>query len=170
MARAPLFFSAGARRAGALVTLLTLSAAAFGCGPQYVRGTEIEFSEDKQALADLVERYRVALEHRDVDALRGMVSKTYYENGSTTDDPGDDYDIRGLQKIFVDLKDQVREIKLDIELTAIELLGDTALVDYDYRTHYLFTVGEKDRWATAADKNRLMFRREKGAWHIMSGL
>ncbi len=143
---------------------------AVGCGPRYVKGTEIEYSDEKQALADVVERYRVAVEQRDTDALRALASRGYYENGSTTTDPSDDYDYRGLEQLLVDVQNTVKAVKYDIEIEAIEILGERATVDYAYRSQYLVTVGEQDKWATAADRNRLSMRMEDGRWRIVSGM
>ena len=152
----------------ALTALLLL--AATGCGPRFVKGTEIEYTDEKQALADVVERYRVAVEQRDADALRGLASRRYYENGSTTEDPSDDYDYKGLEKLLSELEQSVKAAKYAIEITSIEILGEAANVDYSFTAQYLVTVGEQDRWSTAGDKNRLAFRRENGAWRIISGM
>jgi hypothetical protein len=152
----------------ALTALLLL--AATGCGPRFVKGTEIEYTEEKQELADVVERYRVAVEQRDSDALRSLASRRYYENGSTTEDPSDDYDYRGLDKLLSELEQSVKAAKYAVEIKAIQILGEAANVDYTFTAQYLVTVGEQDRWSTAGDKNRLAFRRENGAWRIISGM
>ena len=47
---------------------------------------------------------------------------------------------------------------------------ERATVDYAYRSQYLVTVGEQDKWATAADRNRLSMRMEDGRWRIVSGM
>ena len=122
-------------------------------------------------LVDLVERYRVAVEQRDVQALRKLASPRYYENGSTTNDPSDDYDYRGLEKVLSDLKSHVKDIKYDITIVDVQVLSDEiAQVDYDYRSQYRYTLGEQDRWETVDDRNRLTFRNEDGQWRILSGM
>ncbi len=157
----------------ALLTLaltVALTAAAQGCSPAYVRDTKIAYSAEKQEIADLIERYRVALEARDVDALRGLTSEGYYENASTTDDPSDDYDARGLEDVLGKVRRQVKAVKYSIKINAIDLLDNTAAVDVEYSGQYLFTYDERDRWSTYADKNRITLRREEGQWRIVSGL
>ena len=130
------------------VTLMVLG----GCGQKYIKGTQIKFSESKQELADVVEQYRVAVEKRDVDSLRKLASLNYYENGSTTTNPKDDYDYNGLEKVLADLKNTVRKVKYEITITDIEVFGQSARVEFEYRSQYLFANGEQDVWATAADK------------------
>ena len=152
-------------------TLLIASVSSLaGCGSRYVKGTTVAYSAEKQELADLVERYRRAVESRDTDSLRKMASLNYYENGSTTTKAEDDYDFNGLQKVLADLKNQVKAVKYSISIKDIHVLGETARVDYEYKSQYLIAVGEQDRWATHGDKNRLTFRREEGEWRILAGM
>lgn len=141
-----------------------------GCSPKYVKGTKVEYSEEKQALADVVERYRMAMETRDVEALRRLASRDYYENASTTTDPSDDYGYQGLERVFADIENTVKEVRYTIDIKSIDVLGDAATVDYEYTGQYLFTVGERDRWETVTDKNRLTLRREEGDWRIVNGM
>lgn len=151
--------------------LIAGSLALTACGPRYVPGTQIEMTQEVGVLVDLVERYRVAVEQRDVQALRKLASPRYYENGSTTNDPSDDYDYRGLEKVLSDLKSHVKDIKYDITIVDVQVLSDEiAQVDYDYRSQYRYTLGEQDRWETVDDRNRLTFRNEDGQWRILSGM
>jgi len=152
--------------------LLTLGLllGALGCAPKYVKGTEITYTPEKQAVADVIERYRQAVETRDVSVLRTLASDGYYENGSTTSDPVDDYNRAGLEKVLEDVKALVKAVQYQIEITTIDVLGDQAYVDFDYQSQYLFSSGEQDKWATANDKNRIALRLEKGQWRIVSGM
>lgn len=154
----------------AALLLLTLGLALAGCGPKYVKGTKIEYTAERQALANIVERYRVAVEQRDGAALRAIASSDYYENGSTTTDPEDDYGNEGLQQVTADLSNAVKEVRYALEIEAIEIVGDAAYVDLEYTGQYLYTVGEQDRWETVTDKNRLTMRREGEQWRIVSGM
>ena len=141
------------------------------CGPRYVPGTQIEMTEEVEVVVSLVERYRVAVEQRDAEALRTLASRRYYENGSTTNDPSDDYDYRGLEKVLSDLKSHVKDIKYNITIVDVQILNDEiAQVDYDYTSQYQYTLGEQDRWETVDDRNRLTFRNEDGHWRILNGM
>lgn len=152
------------------VFLFALLLVGGACSPAHVRGTEIEYTAERQEVADVVEEYRLAVEARDDAALQKLASERYYENGSTTSDPGDDYDYRGLKTILGDIKVIVKAIKYEIDINLIEVVGDSAYVDFDYRSQYLFQAGETDKWATSNDKNRISLRREKGEWRIISGM
>lgn len=152
----------------ALVCLSLVGAVA--CGPRYVTGTKVEYSDEREAVAQVVERYRTELEQRDADAVRSLVSKSYYENGSTTDDPNDDYDVNGLEKVLGELKGNVKTFRYAIDITDIAVNEEFASVDYDYKAEFLYTAGEQDRWGTTTDKNRMTLRLEDGRWRISSGL
>ncbi|MFN3199846.1 MAG: nuclear transport factor 2 family protein [Bradymonadia bacterium] len=151
--------------------LLAGSLSLTACGPRYVPGTQIEMTDEVEVVVNLVERYRVAVEQRDAEALRSLASRRYYENGSTTNDPSDDYDYRGLEKVLSDLKSHVKDIKYNITIVDVQILNDEiAQVDYDYTSQYQYTLGEQDRWETVDDRNRLTFRNEDGNWRILNGM
>lgn len=156
--------------AACLSLALTVSLSAAACGPRYVTGTKVEYSDEREAVAAVVERYRVAMEQRDANALRSLVSKTYYENGSTTDDPNDDYDVAGLEKVLGELKGNVKTVRYSMDITDIVVSEEYASVDVDYKAEFLYTLGEQDRWGTTTDKNRMTLRLEDGHWRISSGL
>jgi hypothetical protein len=142
-----------------------------GCTPKYIRGTKIEYQPQKQEIADLIERYRVALESKDISTLNQIASDRYYENGSTTNDPSDDYDYAGLTQVLDQIDSQVKAVKYQLKITSIDILKNTASVDVDYTGQFLFTHNEQDRWSTHADKNRITLKRDpQGAWKIVSGL
>ena len=168
--RRPIVNSARQRSIAYLTILVTSLVFMVGCGQKYIKGTKIKFSKPKQELAQVVEQYRVAVEKRDVATLRKLASLNYYENGSTTTNPKDDYDYNGLEKVLADLKNTVRKVKYEITITDIEVFGKSARVEYEYRSQYLFANGEQDVWATAADKNRLELRKERGSWRILAGM
>ena len=151
----------------ALNVLVTLGV---GCSPTYVKNTEIDYTPEKQEVADVIERYRIALEKRDVDTLKAIAGDGYYENGSTTNDPSDDYDFQGLKKIIDAIGRQVKAVKYSIMIKEINVIQNEASVDVELQGQYLFTHKERDRWATYADKNRLTLRKLKGNWKIVSGL
>lgn len=154
----------------AAALLVTLVGTLPACGPRYVTGTKVEYSEEREQVAEVVERYRLALERRDVEALRQLASKNYYENASTTDDPNDDYDVNGLEKVFGELKGNVKTVKYAIDITDIQVIDDAASVDFEFKAQFLYNVAEQERWGTSSDKNRLVLRREDGHWRIVSGM
>jgi hypothetical protein len=153
-----------------LLLVLGLGLLATACAPRFVKNTDIEYTEEKQHIANLVEAYRKALTNRDAGKLRDMVSRNYFENGSTTSNPNDDYGYDGLMRLMEALKTQVKEVRYAIDIKAIEVYKRTATVDYEYEAQYLYAAGSDERWANRIDRNRLTFRKEGGKWMIIGGL
>ena len=150
---------------------LFLMCTQWACTPVFVKGTEIDYTPERQEVADFIERYRQAIEQRDFTMLKDMVSSNYYENGSTTSDPSDDYDFAGFLKILNDMNQTIKAVKYKVKIIKIEVMKSSAAVDIEYSGQYLFTHHEQDRWETYADKNRITLGKDKlGQWKIMSGL
>ena len=153
-----------------LVSLFVMSGM-WGCTPAFVKGTDIDYTPQRQEIADFVEKYRVALEQRDFDTLKDMVSSNYYENASTTDTPEDDYGFTGFLEWSQKMKASIKAVKYSLKLLKIEVMEKNAVVDVEIRSQYLFTYNERDRWDTFVDKNRLTLNKDKlGHWKILSGL
>ena len=150
--------------------MLTATLLVSACSPRYVKGTQVKYSAEKQKVADTVEHYRKAVIQRDTRALRELTSDNYYENGSTTVDASDDYDRNGFETVLTELKEDVKAVKYDIDITEITVQKNIADVDFEFRGQYLFVVAGQERWKTHADKNRLRLRKENGEWRILSGM
>jgi hypothetical protein len=143
----------------------------FGCTPVYVRGTQIDYTPDRQEVAQVIETYRKAIENRDVTTLKSLASEHYYENGSTTGNPGDDYDYSGLYSVLEKLGSQVKAVKYSLTIKSINILKDSAAIDVEYTGQFLYTVNEQDRWSTYADKNRITLKRDRQRkWKFISGM
>ena len=153
-----------------LLLVLALGLSATACGPRFVKDTEIEYTKPRQTIANLVERYRKALETRNTGELRKMVSRNYYENASTTSDPRDDYGYEGLDRLLEAMKSDVKEVRYSIAIKAIEVYEKTATADFEYEAQFLYAAGADERWANRIDRNRLTFRKEGDEWLIIGGL
>ena len=142
-----------------------------GCTPAYVRGTQIDYTPERQEIAELIEKYRVAVEKRDINTLKQLASEQYYENGSTTNDPSDDYDYSGLYAVLEKMGNQVKAVKYSLKIKSISILKDRAAIDVEYSGQFLYTINEQDRWSTFADKNRMTLRRNRQKqWKFVSGM
>ena len=153
-----------------MLLVITLGLLASACGPRFVKGTEIDYTSERQTIANLVDRYREAVATRNTAELRKMVSRNYFENASTTSDPRDDYGYEGLDRLFEAMKSDVKEVRYTLELKAIEVYEKTATADFDYEAQYLYAAGPDERWANRIDHNRLTFRKEGDKWMIIGGL
>lgn len=167
---AALSSSTGRRSLWALCAPLAL-VFLIGCGPGMIEGTEIEATDTNVDIYDAVERYRKAIEERDVEALFSIVSREYFENSGTTDSQQDDYGFDVLrEKVLPVLRDNIKKVRVDLRVTEIKVKGDRAEAEFEYFTRFLYSEAGKDGWVTRNDFDRLEFVREDGSWKIVSGL
>jgi len=146
------------------------------CTGRYMQGdvihseAKIRNTSDNAEVVELVDTYRHAVEARDVDTLRSLVSRDYYENAGTTNTTDDDYGYEGLDNLFNILTHNVKETRLNLKVRDIRVYGDRADVVFEYAYTMLYTVGDTQRWQTERDVNRFQLHKVDGVWLIVSGL
>ena len=142
-----------------------------GCGPGLIEGTDIEATPANVDIYDVVQRYRKAVEERDVEALAALVSRDYFENAGTTDTQEDDYGFDILrEKVMPVLRDNIKKVRVDMRLIEIDVDGDRAHAEFEYSARFLYSEAGKDGWISRSDFNRLELVREDGSWKIQAGL
>lgn len=147
-----------------------------GCGGRMIQSpvvspeAEIRATDANVEITRLIEDYANALGAMDVERLHGMVSNRYYENGGTTDRTDDDYGYAGVLSMMEQLRDQVRDVRVEISVHEIRVAETRAEVLFEYALTMLYRVGDQDRWQTGRDFARLELERENGRWMITSGL
>lgn len=142
-----------------------------GCGPGYLDAAEkIPASDENKEVYDVVKSYHAAVENKDIETIRGMVSQKYHENGGTTDDPSDDY---GYDKLIAKLDmlvKNVKKVQFKLRLVGMDVHENDATVDFEYVGRALLTEGGADRYSTFQDYKRMVLVREDGNWRILGGL
>ncbi|MBM4320686.1 MAG: nuclear transport factor 2 family protein [Deltaproteobacteria bacterium] len=141
-----------------------------GCTPSLIPDTTVPDTAENREICQIMERYRRAMEQRDVDALRLLTSRRYFENASTTADPTDDWGYPELEKVLEELKTAVKMATYDIKITRIHIDGRTAEVDYEYTWNFQYTDGEQDSWTRKTDVNRLSLMKDGAEWKIVAGM
>jgi hypothetical protein len=123
-------------------------------------------------IVDLVERYRQAIEERDVRALREMVSRNYFSNAGTTADPEDDYGYDQIEQLILPmLKQNIKKVQYGIFVKRVRFESPTrAVAEFEHSFRYLYVVDGRDTWQAKVDFARLQFGLEDGVWRIVGGL
>lgn len=143
----------------------------WSCAPRMIEGTRIPDTAENRVIVDLVERYRLAVERRDVDALREMMSRRYFETAGTTANTEDDYGYdQFVSSVLPLLTNDVKSVQFYIYLRGIEIRGDRAFAEYEYYYKFYYVDGGKDGWASKNDFARLEFVLEDGVWRIVAGM
>ena len=151
--------------------LLTLLASLAACGPGYLDAAQkVPATPPNKEIFEVLKAYHQAIEERDIEALKMIISPQFASNGGTTDDPTDDYGYDKLIQRLTMLRDNVKKLHLQLQLREIEVKGDDAAAEVHFVGTALLTEGGVDNYRTWDDINRLKFKREDGAWHIIGGL
>ena len=154
-----------------LLVLFSLCLPLAACGPGYLDvAQKVPATPENKAVYEVLKSYHQAVEERDIEALKSLISLQFHENGGTTDDPSDDYGYDKLIQRLVMLRDNVKKLHLQIQLREIEIKGDDAQVEVHFVGTALLTEGGVDNYRTWDDVNRLHLKREDGQWRIIGGL
>jgi hypothetical protein len=149
------------------VAAATLSAA---CSPKLIPGTEVQDTATNRKLLDRIERYRLAVEHRDVTAILAMVSPTYFDERGHPDDPSYHWDYARLAKELPQKLDKVKDVRLEIQVRHIVVKDDTARAAYFYTENYIATLPSGEIPEHTSDIERMEFQRQGDRWMITKGL
>ena len=157
------------------ILVILAAGLAAGCGPYLIRGpqiskdAEIEDNPTNRELIQVMERYRVAMERRDLPALLALASKSYYERAGTTA-TDDDYSYEGLERILKERLAKVKDLRLRIEIDQILLRGNLAVIDYTYHGQFMVRSGKGALWKEKSWESRMTLERVEGRWLITSGM
>ena len=153
--------------------LLALSLAAlslWGLGCAHTQ-SGIAGGPDAEAVLAVLERYRAAMEGRDVDGVLAVVSADYLEDMGTPS-AGDDLSRGQLEaRLRRDFADTLT-VRLDLEVLRLEFdePGEVATLDYRYDLRLLVRTPSADKWHNKVDINRMTLHREGDSWRVVTGL
>lgn len=89
-----------------------------GCITHYIPNTDVEDTDDNKKVVAFCEKYRHAVELKDIDALMQMASRDYYEDGGNVD-AADDLDYDGLADSLKNKFDSAQAIRYEIRYRRI---------------------------------------------------
>jgi len=165
-----------------------------GCATHYIANTDVEDTDDNKKVITFCERYRHAVELKDVGELLKLASKEYYEDGGNVD-ASDDLDYAGLQEWLTQRFDNARAIRYEIRYRRVvrqaipprddeggtngpaknETGSDPAeliYVDYTYSASYRIPAAQGgDEWRRRVEDNRLeILRYADNSYRIIAGM
>ena len=141
------------------------------CGTTFIKGTSVPDTAQNRVIVDLVEKFRVAVEKRDVDTLKEMISRRYFTQAGTTSEASDDYGWEQLeQKVLPLLHDNVKNVMYQVFVRKVEVDEGKAYAEVEHSYKFYYVDGGKDRWSAKSDLMRLEFAWEGGVWRIVGGL
>jgi hypothetical protein len=152
----------------AIVLLALLPAA--GCGTKNIPNTRVADNSDNREVLDFVEKYRKAVEDRDMGALLQMTSRDYFDDmGTPQGDDDVDYDTLavGLQR----LRQEVLGARYQISYRAVTFTEQQkVLVDLLYTGWFKVATPEGEQWRRRLEPHRIVLAKEDRGFKIISGM
>lgn len=171
--------AAASRRSSRRTTLAALSLlglgslATTGCKRDYIPNTDVDDTEQNRKVIAFCEKYRHAVERKDVPALLKLASPRYYEDGGNTD-ASDDLDYAGLRDYLSSRFQDATSIRYEIRYRRVLRRENVIYVDYTFSASYRIPglEGAPEEWHRKVDDNRLELEvNEDGEpTHIAAGM
>ncbi|GAC1576767.1 MAG: hypothetical protein NVS3B20_08280 [Polyangiales bacterium] len=153
-----------------LISLLGPPLGAMGCSHTVIPNTDVEDTSENRVVVAFCEKYRHAVEDRDVDSLIAMTSPRFFETGGNAR-ANDDIDYNGLRSYLATRFKMTTAIRYEIRYHTIsEAENKIVNVDYTYTASFQIPTAEGDVWHRAVRDNRLQILREGGALKILAGM
>jgi hypothetical protein len=152
------------------ILALLVIAVVSGCATHYIPNTDVEDTGENRKVIAFCEKYRHAVEQRDVPLLLQMASQTYYEDGGNVD-ASDDMDYAGLKEYLEGRFKDTRAIRYEIRYRDIREKSDKRIViDYTYTASYKIPGLKGDEWRHTVADNRLEIVEDKDTYKILAGM
>jgi len=153
-----------------LTALLTLGHVV-GCSTTFIPNTDVEDTSDNRKVINFCEKYRRAVEERDVEGLVSMASTRYFETGGNAK-PTDDIDYNGLRKYLTTKFKETKAIRYEIRYHRITEKEDSHVlyVDFTYTASFQIPTSQGDVWHRAVRDDRLQLIRDGDSFKILAGM
>jgi hypothetical protein len=149
----------------ALLALLT-----FACSKSYIPNTDVEDTSDNRKVVLFCERYRHAVEEKNIAELLRMASPSYYEDGGNVKSE-DDYDYNGLKEYLINTFSKTNGIRYEIRYRRVTFTETNRIyVDYTYAAAYRIPGLKGEEWRHKVADNRLELVRDGDGYKIQSGM
>jgi hypothetical protein len=152
-----------------LIALFLLTAA-YGCGHQNIPNTHVEDTSENREIIEFVERYRKAVEDRDIATLLNMTSPFYFDDmGTPTGE--DDVDFDSLKVGLERMRKDVLAARYQISYRGLTYTpNERVLVDLLYTGWFKVETAEGPQWRRRLEPHRMVLAREEGKLLIVSGM
>lgn len=150
--------------------LLVLTLLIVGCATRYIPNTDVEDTDDNRKIVSFCEKYRHAVQERNVPLLLKLASPDYYEDGGNVD-ASDDMDFEGLREYLEGKFKESRVIRYEIRYRRISKGKQGRInVDYTYSASYKIPGLKTEEWRHTVAENRLEIVPEKDSFLIVTGM
>jgi hypothetical protein len=155
-----------------LAALAIVASTLTGCATRYIPNTDVEDNEENRKIIAFCEKYRHAVEEKDLLVLMKLASPDYYATGGNVD-PRDDIDYAGLQDYLSGAFQDAKAIRYEIRYRRIlrdEEDQDRIFIDYTYSASYRIPGLKGEEWRRKVEDNRLELEPHQDEFRILTGM
>jgi hypothetical protein len=150
--------------------LALVSACGVACTNKNIPNTRVPDTQENREVLDFVEKYRKAIEARDVASLLGMASVNYFDDMGTAAGE-DDIDYDGLREGLKRLRSDVLAARYQISYRGLSQASDERVwVDLLYTGWFKITTQDGPQWRRRLEPHRIVLTREDNRLKIISGM
>lgn len=150
----------------AMVAFATLT----GCAHRLIPGTEIEDTDDNHKIIGVIEKYRVAMQDRNPEAVLALVDESFRDDGGTGT-PADDLDYKQLQAVLPQRLSKITDLRLDLTIKKITMNDEETeahAIYYFTTTFRIPSLSQKTQ--TESGLKMMDLKKVKDGWKITSGI
>ena len=155
----------------AILGIALIAAVLLGCAAKTIPNTRVPDTSENREVLDFVEKYRKAVEERDIGALLQMTSRDYFDDMGTPQGE-DDVDYDTLQVGLQRLRQDVLGARYQISYRAVTFTDDNhkVLVDLLYTGWFKVATPDGEQWRRRLEPHRIVLAREDRGLKIVSGM
>jgi hypothetical protein len=149
--------------------LLGASGTLTGCATHYIPNTDVEDAGDNRKIITFCERYRLAVERKNIGELLKLAHPEYYEDGGNID-ASDDLDYAGLKEYLTGKFQDARAIRYEMRYRRVIQEDEIIYVDFTYSASYRIPSTRGEEWRRKVEENRLELVPFKDEYRIVAGM
>jgi len=153
----------------ALGSVLALSLGSLACSTVYIPNTDVEDTEENRELVAFCEKYRHAVERKDIVTLLQLASPEYYEDGGNAD-ASDDIDYAGLKDYLAAKFQDAKGIRYEIRYRRVTQEEKAILIEYTYSASFKIPGEKGDMWQRQVQDNQLELVPKDDGFQIVAGM
>jgi hypothetical protein len=150
--------------------VLVLAVNALACSKPFIPNTDIEDSGPNRGIIVFCEKYRHALEDRNVAQILQLMSPAYFEDGGNSK-AGDDADYDKIRDFLTSDFLRTTGIRYEIRYRHLTFTETNHIfVDYTYAAAWKLPGVKGDEWHHQVADNRLDLVRDGESFKVVSGM
>ncbi len=150
--------------------VITTALTAVACSKAYIPNTDVEDTGDNRQVILFCERYRHAMEDKNVSELLKLMSPAYFEDGGNTKND-DDADYDKVREFLTGDFLRTSGIRYEIRYRRVTFTErEHIFVDYTFAGAWKLPGVKADEWRHTVADNRLDLVRDGDSFKIVSGM